>query len=54
MDIQRIEEAILEKLVASPARLTPRHLERSISTTYGLDKTHAKAVLKNLVARGEL
>lgn len=54
MDIQRIEEAILENVAASAARLTPRHLEKTILATYGLDKARAKAVLKNLVARGEL
>jgi len=54
MDIKRIEKRILENVVASPARLTPQHLEKTIFTTYGLDKIRAKAVLKNLVARGEL
>ena len=54
MDIQRIENAILETLAASPARLTPQHLEKTIPAIYGLDKTRAKAVLKDLVARGAL
>lgn len=54
MDIQRIENAILETIATSAARLTPQHLEKTISAIYGLDKTRAKAVLKDLVARGEL
>ena len=54
MDIKRIEKTILENVAASPARLTPQHLEKTIFTAYGLDKIRAKAVLKNLVARGEL
>jgi len=54
MDIQRIENAILETVAASAARLTPQHLEKTISAIYGLDKTRAKTVLKDLVARGEL
>lgn len=54
MDIQRIENAILETVATSAARLTPQHLEKTISAIYGLDKTRAKAVLKDLVARGEL
>ena len=54
MDIQRIEKAILAIVAASPARLTPQHLKKTVAVSYGLDKTRAKAVLKNLVARGEL
>jgi ribosomal protein L11 methyltransferase len=54
MDLQRIEAAILEHVAASPNRLTPQHLEKTISTTYGLGKTRAKALLKDLVAKGEL
>ncbi len=42
------------KVAASAARLTPRQLEKTISTTYGLDNTRIKAMLKNLVAQGEL
>jgi ribosomal protein L11 methyltransferase len=54
MDIDGIRKAILEKVAASPARLTPQHLETTILETYGLDKTRAKAVLKDLVAQGQL
>ena len=48
-----MQKAILET-VASSDRLTPQHLEKTISDTYGLKKSRAKAVLKELVARGEL
>jgi len=54
MDIDGIRKAILENVAASPARLTPQHLEKTILETYGLDKTRAKAVLRDLVARGKL
>jgi ribosomal protein L11 methyltransferase len=54
MDIDRIRTEILEKVVASPARLTPQYLEKAIIETYGLDKTHARAVLKDLVVQNQL
>jgi len=54
MDIERIQNAILEHVAASPARLTPQHLEKTIIETFSLDKTRARAVLKDLVARGQL
>ena len=54
MDIERIEKAILERIGASPARLTPQHLEKTLSATYGLDKNRTKTLLKALVDRGEL
>jgi ribosomal protein L11 methyltransferase len=54
MNIEGIRNAILEYVSASPARRTPQFLKQIISETYGLDKAHAKAVLKDLVARGEL
>jgi ribosomal protein L11 methyltransferase len=54
MDIDGIRKAILEDVAASPARLTPQYLAKTILETYGLDKTRAKAVLKDLVARGQL
>jgi len=54
MDIDGIRKAILENVAASPARLTPRHLEKTILETYGIDKTRAKSVLKDLVAQGQL
>jgi ribosomal protein L11 methyltransferase len=54
MNIERIEKAILERIDASPNRLTPQYLEKTIVETYGLDKPRAKEVLKDLVARGQL
>ena len=54
MDIDGIQKAILENVAASPARLTPQHLAKTILETFGLDKTRAKAVLKDLVAQGQL
>ena len=54
MDVEGIRNAILEKVAASPARLTPQYLEKTIIETYGLDKPRAKAVLKDLVAQGQL
>jgi ribosomal protein L11 methyltransferase len=54
MDIDGIRKAILENVAASPARLTPQHLEKTILETYGLDKIRAKSVLKDLVAHGQL
>jgi ribosomal protein L11 methyltransferase len=54
MDIQRIEKAILERIGASTVRLTPQHIEKTLSATYGLDKNRTKKLLKALVDRGEL
>ena len=54
MDMEKIRNEILENVAASPARLTPQYLEKTILETYGLDKAGAKTVLKDLVARGEL
>ncbi|MDH3797488.1 MAG: 50S ribosomal protein L11 methyltransferase [Desulfobacterales bacterium] len=54
MDIDGIRKAMLENVAASPARLTPQHLEKTILETYGLDKIRAKSVLKDLVAHGQL
>lgn len=49
-----IKKEIIEKVTASPARITPQDLEKTIYETYSLDKIGAKAVLKDLVAQGEL
>jgi len=54
MDIQRIVKAILERIGASTVRLTPQHIEKTLSATYGLDKNRTKTLLKALVDRGEL
>ena len=49
-----IQNGIIEYVAASSVRLTPQHLEKTIIETYGLDKPRAKALLKELVARGQL
>ena len=54
MDIEGIRNTIFENVAASSTRLTPRHLEKTIIEIHGLDKPHAKAVLKGLVTRGQL
>jgi ribosomal protein L11 methyltransferase len=54
MDHELIQKEIIKYVAASTARLTPQYLEKTLLQTYGLDKPSAKAVLKELVARGEL
>jgi ribosomal protein L11 methyltransferase len=54
MDDEFIQKEIIKYVTASPARLTPPHLEKTVRETSGLDKTRARAVLKDLVARGKL
>ena len=54
LDTELIEKEIMEIVAASASRLTPQYLEKTISEKYGLDKTRAKAVLKDLVARRQL
>ena len=52
--MERIEKSVLESVATSAHRLTPQRLEKFICTTYGLEKVRARAVLKNLISRGEL
>jgi ribosomal protein L11 methyltransferase len=54
MDKAFIQKEILKYVTASPARRTPRFLKKTICETYGLDKAHVSAALKDLVARREL
>jgi ribosomal protein L11 methyltransferase len=54
MDIEGIRKAILENVAASSARLTPQHLEKTLMEIHGLDKPRARAVIKDLVTRGQL
>jgi len=54
MDIHQIRKAIIEHVAASAFKITPRHLEKTITDTYSLDKSRTKALLKDLVAQGEL
>ena len=53
-DDELIQKEIMKIVITSPARLTPQYLENTLLETYGLDKSFAKAVLKDLVARGQL
>jgi len=53
-DDEFIQKEIIEIVAASRARLTPRYLEKIISETSDLDKSRARKVLKDLVARGRL
>lgn len=50
LNAEDIQKEIFEKVTASPQRLTPLQLEKTISRTYGLDKTRARALLSDLVA----
>ena len=54
MDIQEIRKAIIEHVAAAAFKITPRHLEQTITETYSLDRTRTKALLKDLVIQGEL
>ena len=54
MDRNLIQKEIMEIVAASPVRISPRYLERTISETYGLEKTRARQMLKDLIGQGEL
>ena len=54
MDIHRIRKTIIAHVAASAFKITPHHLAKTLTETYGLDKASAKALLKDLVAQGEL
>ena len=54
MDIHQVRKAVIEQIAASAFKITPRQLEKTITDTYGLDKPRTKALLKDLVAQGEL
>lgn len=54
MDDEFIQKEIINYVMASPSRITPQHLEKTISETYGLDKPRTRSVLKDLVARDQL
>ena len=54
MDIHHIRKAIIEQVAASAFKITPRHLAKTITDTYSLDKPRTRALLKELVAQGEL
>ena len=44
----------MERVTASPVRLTPQVLEKTICETYGLNKARAREVLKRLLVNGQL
>jgi ribosomal protein L11 methyltransferase len=54
MDIHRIRKTIIAHVAASAFKITPHHLAKTLTEKYGLDKPSAKALLKDLVAQGEL
>ena len=54
MDSEIIQKEILEMVAASPVRISPQYLEKTISETYNLAKTRARHILKDLVGRGKL
>jgi len=54
MDIHEIRKAIIEHVAAAAFKIAPRQLEKTITDTYSLDKSRTKALLKDLVAQGEL
>jgi len=54
LDIKLIQKGIMEIVAASPVRISPQYLEKTISETYDLEKTRAKQMLKDLIGQGEL
>jgi ribosomal protein L11 methyltransferase len=54
LDIELIQNKIMKIVAASPVRISPQYLEKKISDTYGLEKTRARQILKDLIAQGEL
>lgn len=54
MDIDQIRKTVIAHVAASAFKITPHHLTNILTETYGLDKPSAKALLKDLVAQGEL
>jgi len=54
MDIHQVRKTIIEHVAASAFKITAHHLAKTITETYGLDKSSTKALLKDLVAQGEL
>ena len=54
LDRKLIQKEIMEMVAASPVRISPQYLEKTISETYDLEKTRAKQMLKDLIGQGEL
>ena len=53
-DLKPEAQNVLEMVATSPSRLTPPALEKIISENTHLQKAEIKALIKDLVARGEL
>jgi len=53
-DIKTIRKEILETVSSSPEKKTPRALEKKASEKYALEKKQIKAVIQDLIDRGEL
>lgn len=54
MDSASIQKEIMKIVAASPVRISPQYLEKTISETCGLEKTRARQLLKDLIGQGEL
>lgn len=54
MDSHELGNAVLEHVTASPTKITPPQLEKTVSNKYGLTKTQFKALIKDLISSGEL
>ncbi len=54
LDTELIQKRIMEIVATSTARLTPQDLENTICQTFNLDQASARAMLKDLVGRGQL
>jgi ribosomal protein L11 methyltransferase len=54
IDSKPISERILEWVSASSSKITPAGLKNILVQTYGLEKNQIKALIKDLVLKGEL
>lgn len=54
LDSELTQKEIMEIVAASPVRISPQYLEKTICETYGLEKTRARQILKDLIGQGEL
>jgi len=54
LDSASIQKEIMKIVAASPVRISPQYLEKTISKTCGLEKTRARQLLKDLIGQGEL
>lgn len=54
MDVHAIQNAIIDHVAASPTKKTPQYLEKILSEAFGLNKTGARKLLKDLIVQGDL